>query len=250
MKVSRLLLLLAAVCLLDGLVYADTIPLGDPPGITIRPGDNYAGTVNPIGEGNTLSVTTDAFGFADVAFTNGTDQTFLSASFSLTLLGSFDPGKVECDTSLSPDQNPVFLNCQVKVTGPNSVFVTFSGVGEQGDKSSDDKHQPGLLSPLGSSNNPCDSVPGDEGQDDRGSNCGTGIPPGFSFEVVLDGGSGPPCGSTADGGTNNQCGFLDNHTFTGQLFTTASPVPEPGTMALLLAGLGALTARKRSRKHL
>jgi len=214
MKASSLMLLVMAVCLFGGLGYADTIPPGDPPGITIRPGEGYE-SPNPTVEKLTLDAT-DNFGFSDTAFFNDSGTTFLSASFLLTLANGFSPSSVQCDTATGTD-GFVFPFCTVTPESSNTALVTFT-TGEP---------QSGL-SPLTSG----------------------GITPGLNYEVILNGGATSTCDPASTPRT--QCGFLDNHVYTGNVSTSTTPpaaVPEPGTMALLLTGLGTLAARRRSRKR-
>jgi hypothetical protein len=217
MKVSRMMLLVAGVCLLGGLGYADTIPLGDPPGITIRPGEGYE-SENPTVQPLPLNAT-DNFGFSESHFFNDSDNTFLSASFLLTVASGFSSASVECDTATGTE-GFVFPFCMVTPETSTTALVTFS------------------TQPLGGGFSPLTSE-------------GGGITPGLSYEVILNGGAASTCDPTSTSRT--QCGWLDNHVYTGSISTSSTPpaaVPEPGTMALLLAGLGTLTARKRSRKRL
>ncbi len=234
MKVSRLILV-TLVTLLAGQAYGT--------GFGIKPGENYVG--NGFGEGNTISFRTDTFGFVDADFNNNTGMDFLSARFPLLLAPGFENADIICNA------DNLFMNCDVTHNG-NQVIVTLTGVGEPNDNNNgeDDKHF-GFLGPLhpGGENvddngvNSCGQQ-GDNGQDDEGQFCG--IPAGFKFEIHLDSGDpNNPCGSS----NGTQCGWLQDHTFTGTFFTTPQPTPEPGTMALLLTGLGALAARRRSRKR-
>jgi hypothetical protein len=209
-QVSRLMLLVVVVCLVVGAGYADTIPLGDPPGISIRPGEGYQ-SENPTVQTLTLNATNN-FGFSDTAFVNGSKNTFLSATFLLTVGPGFFAAGVGCDTG-GGTEGFVFPFCMVTPETSTTALVTFS------------------TQPLGGGFLPLTST-------------GGGITPSLPFEVVLDGGTlacNPP-----------QCGWLDNHVYQGNISTSATPpppVPEPGTVALLLTGLGALAARKHSRRR-